>query len=183
MYGKMHGGTCTKLIKKSLYTDNNIHYVEGLNMLEDISVVYRIFYYAKSIEYLQQPLYHYYQGNLNSYCTSLSQQSKENMLQLINLMSAFFKDNPIPIELAVAYECFKIRVGIILLLASTSFSEYLINIRFFGFKHFRNLRLLSSQERFICDMIRHTPPYLSYIGTMSLKTLKEIKLKIYNLNI
>lgn len=183
MYGKMHGGTCTKLIKRRLYFDNNIHYIEGLNMLEDISVVYRIFYFAKSIEYLQQPLYHYYQGNLNSYCTSLSQQSKENMLQLIKLMSLFFKDKPISIELAIAFECFKIRVGIILLLASASFSEYLTYISSFEFKQFRNLKLLSGQERLICDMIRHTPSFLSYIGVTFLKILKDTKLKIYNLNI
>lgn len=183
MCGKMHGGTCTKLIKRELYTDNDIQYVEGLNMLEDISVVYRIFYYAKSIEYLQQPLYHYYQGNLNSYCTNLSLHSKENMLQLIGLMGSFFKNNPISVELIVSFECFKIRVGILLLLASSSFDEYLNYIGFFKFKQFSNLNLLSGQEKLICNMVRYTPLFFSYIGIISLKIFKNLKLKIYNLNI
>lgn len=180
LMGKMHGGTCTKLIRRNLYFDNDIRYIEGLNMLEDISVVYRLFYYAKHIEYLNVPLYHYYQGNVNSYCTQISIQSKQNILQLIELMTVFFNEHHITEDISAAFECFKIRTGILLLMYSTSYKEYTNTIKRFDFKNFKHLNFLSKRDLLIRNSIVYLPLILSYYSLLFLNNIRKIKLKIYN---
>ena len=54
---EVHGSVANKLIKKSLYIDNDICPVEGLNMREDLSVMYRLLYFAKRLAYISQPFY------------------------------------------------------------------------------------------------------------------------------
>ena len=122
--GKMHGGTCTKLVKKSLYLENGISYIEGLNMFEDISVVYRLFFCARSVGYRKRAFYHYYQGNQNSYCTKLSIASQENMLQIMDMMSCYFRENNVADEVWTYFKSFKVRVFILLLTASELFEDY-----------------------------------------------------------
>lgn len=47
------------LIKKSLYTDNNILAVEGLHQGEDFAVMCRLAHYVNKIEIVNRPLYNY----------------------------------------------------------------------------------------------------------------------------
>lgn len=48
-----------KLIRRSLYFDNNIHAIEGLNSGEDYQVITLLLLYSKSISIIPQVLYHY----------------------------------------------------------------------------------------------------------------------------
>ena len=98
--GKVHAGVVNKLIKRSLYFDNNIYPIEGLNMCEDLSVMFRLVYYAKKIAYIPLPLYNYLLGRAGSYTSSkmnLSQQ--HNAIMLINLFDDFFRDKNISSEI------------------------------------------------------------------------------------
>lgn len=89
--GQMHGSVVNKLIKRDLYRNHNINCTEGMNFLEDLSVTYRLFYYAHSISYINKPLYNYFKGNVTSYTTTeLSEQTQKGMILLTKQIEEFF---------------------------------------------------------------------------------------------
>lgn len=90
--GQMHGGVWNKLIKKSLYKEHHITCTEGINFLEDLSVTYRLFYFAKSITYINKPLYNYSKENINSYTSTwINEQSQKGMIKLTEQIQLFFE--------------------------------------------------------------------------------------------
>lgn len=106
--GEVHSGVVNKLIKRSLYFDNNVFPIEGLNMCEDLSVMFRLVYFANKIAYVPEPLYYYVIGRSGSYTSqkmSLSQQ--KNITDLIVLFDEFFKDKNIEGEIFKEVRYFK----------------------------------------------------------------------------
>lgn len=63
---KLLGYTWNKLVKKSLYTDNQVHYLEGTSRWEDLNVIIQLYYHANRISYVNRALYHYNQSNPHS---------------------------------------------------------------------------------------------------------------------
>lgn len=91
--GKMHGSVVNKLIKKTLYTEHNIMCKEGMDFCEDFYVTYRLFYFARTIAYINLPLYYYNKSNLNSYTsTKLSESSQKGLILLLNDIRKFFNE-------------------------------------------------------------------------------------------
>lgn len=110
--GEMHSSLCNKLIRKSLYTNNSIDFIEGLNMREDLSVVYRLLYFAKGIAYISEPFYHYVQNNPKSYTAKkMSVAHQNNAIFLIKEMNNFFSVHSVSPLLHRAY--FQFLSGII----------------------------------------------------------------------
>lgn len=104
--GTMHSSVCNKLIKKQLYKNHGIMYQEGIDFCEDLSVTYRLFYFAKSIAYVNLPLYNYNKQNLNSYTsTLLSMKSQQGLVTLTKEVDSFFQthDTNVKIKKAIDY--------------------------------------------------------------------------------
>lgn len=175
---KIHGGTCLKLIRRDLFIKNNINYVPGLNMFEDISVVFRLFYHAKTIEKIDLPLYHYYQGNPNSYTTSISNNSQNNMLQLLDLMDDFFLEKRISEETIRALDIFKRKVYIQLMAYSNSISEFATHRK----RLLNNVvsQDLSKVERLYLAVGTFNNIGISYRGIRFLSRLRKVKNLINN---
>ena len=55
----MHGSLCTRLIKKELITEHNIHFPIGMNYAEDKYVLLWCLCYSKKNAYLNEAFYHY----------------------------------------------------------------------------------------------------------------------------
>lgn len=91
--GKMHCSNCNKIFKRSLYFDNNIFYIDGANMHEDVGVVLRLFAVANNIGYINKAYYHYYQSNLSSLLRSVStkQKRRRDCLQRIKNVDTAIK--------------------------------------------------------------------------------------------
>ena len=87
--GKVHGSVCNKLIRRELYTNNNIYPIEGIDMLEDLVVTYRLMYFATKISYVSQPLYFYelHEGSI-SY-SRMNKKQQQNVLDVIRQMKRF----------------------------------------------------------------------------------------------
>ncbi len=86
--------TVNRLVKKSLYIDNNIYPIPNINMLEDVCVMMRLYYFAKKIEYVSRALYHYDRTRENSlmhqaYSTNKILERKK----CIDFLSEFFKQH------------------------------------------------------------------------------------------
>lgn len=85
-----------RLIRKSLYIDNDICAIEGVNIGEDHHTLPRLAYYAKKVASLSQMIYHYNCMNPNSYMRSASNginiRRYENDSSSIQILKDFFSD-------------------------------------------------------------------------------------------
>lgn len=67
--GELSPNLCIKLIRRSLYVNNSIYWIEGKNCGEDYSVMAPLFFFADKIVYYSQAFYHYVQYNPSSITT------------------------------------------------------------------------------------------------------------------
>ncbi len=94
LVGQVHSSLCNKLIRRSLYVDNNIYPTEGLNIGEDLSVMYRLMFFAKKLAYLPEALYYYVIRIEGSYTScGMTKKHQQDMYALIKQMQCFSQKN------------------------------------------------------------------------------------------
>lgn len=81
---KINGWLWLKMIKRSLVIENDISWVDSINICEDVLFSVKCFYYAKKIGYLNKPLYHY-SHNLGSYMNTLT--NNKGAYQIVSAIS------------------------------------------------------------------------------------------------
>ena len=86
-----HMSTCNKLVRRSIYVDNDILPWIGLNMWEDIGLFTRVFYYASRIVYLENAYYHYNRTNENAMTSVYGIKQVEQMIGIAEHLSEFFE--------------------------------------------------------------------------------------------
>ena len=102
--GEVHSSLCNKLIKRTLYLKHDITFIEGLNMREDLSVMFRLLYFTEKIAYIPKPFYNYIQTNTASYTTikRINESIQANIIELVNIVQCFYsKNNDITINFAI----------------------------------------------------------------------------------
>lgn len=92
-----HHEVCSRLIKKSLYTDHEIKVEKGCNIAEDWQVSAKLIYYAGHIDFINRDIYHYYIDNASSYMRSKRTHEKiaefyRNEIASLLIINNFFKD-------------------------------------------------------------------------------------------
>ena len=116
--GDLHASTSNKLVARKLFVDNNISHFEGLNLGEDMSILFRLFYYANKVSYLPHAYLHYVQYNASSYTSKISEKSRENIIKLIEIIEIFFQTNKIQDkDLWQDFDYYKLSVKSILLIS------------------------------------------------------------------
>jgi len=83
---------CGGMYRRSIYVANNINAIEGINMGEDYMTKPRLIYYAQIIATIDKPLYNYVQYNIGSYTKTFDDSTIENLYQIPNSLTAFFKE-------------------------------------------------------------------------------------------
>lgn len=91
--GSVEHGVWGGLIRKSLYTDNNIRTIEGVNMAEDYMVTPKLAYCAKKVAGLHRYFYHYDLRNPNSYSNTFSRARCEQQMIVFENLMEYFKDD------------------------------------------------------------------------------------------
>lgn len=81
-----------RLIRRSLYIDNNISVEEGVNMSEDLQVTPKLFYHARSIFTLHKKLYYYDCTNVNAYTYRFSENNAKQFLRTIEILHNYFTE-------------------------------------------------------------------------------------------
>lgn len=92
----LHHTIWGRLIRTSLYKDNQIQAVEGVNIGEDLQVMSQLSYFAEKVESVWNVIYHYENSNPNSYMNISSQKIIERCLQdtqSMEIVREFFKNN------------------------------------------------------------------------------------------
>lgn len=91
-------GRCTQtnvwghLIKRSLYKDNDIYVIEGVDFGEDLQVFPRLVFYARSIAVLHEYLYYYYKGNELSYTNNYKRVTGIQAIKSNEVIERFVAD-------------------------------------------------------------------------------------------
>lgn len=94
--GSMHGGLWNKLVKRTLYTEHKIIPIDGLNFCEDFYLLYKLFFFAKKILFIDTPLYQYNKCNINSITfRKLNKKDENNIIFLNQEIKNFFYEQKI----------------------------------------------------------------------------------------
>ena len=92
------------LYKKTLYIDNDIRAIPGLNMGEDYSTKPRLVYYANKIVTHDKPLYNYIHFNSMSYTSKFTEKNVDDISKAIDVLKTFFAEKG---EFDKYSKCFK----------------------------------------------------------------------------
>lgn len=94
-YKRTLGMFChNKLVKRSLYTDNNILPWAGLNMWEDNGLLTRLFYYGNKLVQIHGSCYHYNRCNINAMTAGYGIKQVEQMIGIAEHLTEFFRSKP-----------------------------------------------------------------------------------------
>lgn len=77
--GETETAVWNKVIKRALFNENNIRFVEGVNYGEDYMVIPKLVYKANKIIKLKENLYHYIRWNVNSYTSNINKKNIDNI--------------------------------------------------------------------------------------------------------
>lgn len=82
---------CGKLVRRSLFTDNGISPEKGVNQAEDYAVTPRLFFCAKTIASVPEPLYHYQIFSAGSFSDHITLRHVDSVLKANELNVSFFR--------------------------------------------------------------------------------------------
>ncbi len=89
----IYSSLCTKLIKRILYTENNIYPPKEISLREDGWIVTRLLVFAKQIAYVDKTLYHYINYNQVSITTIISEKHYSDMKFYAETTEKFLKEH------------------------------------------------------------------------------------------
>lgn len=93
-----------RFIRRSLYVDYDVLCKAGVNMGEDLQVITKLLYFAKSIYVCNKSLYHYECSNMGSYMASYSTKKTMQAVESLHIVCDFFKDkNQVLVEKVNSY--------------------------------------------------------------------------------
>lgn len=92
--GRALPGVCNHMIRRSLYTSNNLYPLPGINVGEDYVLMPRLTAKAERIAYVPRPFYHYTQTNSSSYTSCLSERNIMDLVQVSKILSEWAEINP-----------------------------------------------------------------------------------------
>lgn len=81
-----------KIIRRSLYRNNNIHYINGVNYNEDLVVMVPLSYCALKIVKVDRAFVHYVQFNGDSYTKKLSLSNVYNRFEATRFIEDYLKN-------------------------------------------------------------------------------------------
>jgi glycosyltransferase involved in cell wall biosynthesis len=89
----LSGPVWNKLVKRTLYVDNNVYPYEGVNMWEDVGVSMRLCYLSEKTVCIHKSFYHYNQQNSNAYTSRKRKQSfVKEQIKCAQELEVFFRE-------------------------------------------------------------------------------------------
>lgn len=83
LQGKISGWLVLKLFRTSVFKENTLSWIQGLNMCEDLLIALKAFYHSKKISYIDKALYHYNRANETSLSASLNENKVNQLLSVV----------------------------------------------------------------------------------------------------
>jgi hypothetical protein len=82
--GIYQGFLWNKMIRRSLFVENNLSFIPGLNMWEDLTLLIKLMYFAQKIVHIPEAFYYYNVSNTGSYSNQFKTESLNNILQSVD---------------------------------------------------------------------------------------------------
>ena len=105
------GCVVARLIRRSLYIDNEVRAIEGLNLGEDSLVIPQLAYFAKKVSNVSSPLYHYVRINENSFTSSFSEFTAEQTWHVYEELESIFEKRGVVYMNAICRAKVRLLVG------------------------------------------------------------------------
>lgn len=86
--------TWSKLVRRTIFTENEIYPYEGINLWEDNGLMLRLFYYANKIVSIEGSAYHYNQANANAISVSYGRDGIDQMIACARKLDVFYSTKP-----------------------------------------------------------------------------------------
>ena len=121
--GTMRWNLWLFLVKRSLYEDNQIRFLPGMNMGEDLMVMIKLFAVAKTVSHLDQYLYLYRQSNSESLTKTYSEAHMLQVAKNVNMAISFLKERSHGIDIEKYTAFLKLNIKLPLLISNKT-SQY-----------------------------------------------------------
>ncbi|MFD2598316.1 glycosyltransferase family 2 protein [Sphingobacterium corticis] len=121
--GTMRWNLWIFLVKRALYEDNNIRFLPGMNMGEDLMVMIKLFASAENVVYADKYFYHYRQSNKESLTKTYSEAHMQQVSENLNEAIEFLKDTIYWNDLAKFTHYLKLNIKLPLLI-SPKYASY-----------------------------------------------------------
>lgn len=124
--GRLMGAMWTKLVKKELFTNNNITFVEGQNMAEDLRVSVQLYFYSKRNAYVPKAFYYYNKSGTTTMSFQNTRMEKKNNEWIKNTRDIiqFLEEKGIAYKLKDEINLLKLSPKKNLLVKGTSLSSF-----------------------------------------------------------
>lgn len=116
--GTMRWNLWLFLVRRSLYEENNIRFIPGKNMGEDLMVMVKLFALAQQVAYVDKPLYHYGQSNTASLTKTYSPRHMEEVSANIAEVERFLERSPYRGRIGGLMPFLKLNIKLPLLISS-----------------------------------------------------------------
>ncbi|MER5139198.1 glycosyltransferase family 2 protein [Providencia stuartii] len=101
-----------KLIKRSIVIENEINYIQNVDMGEDFLFSLKSFYYAKKISHIPKALYYYNKTNQNSLTYKYSDKSLADIINVTKEAERFLIDRNYLNTVKESFDLFKLNVKV-----------------------------------------------------------------------
>lgn len=81
-----------KLMKRSVFEENNLRFLEGQDMGEDYNILFKVLHLSNNIAYLNESLYYYCHNNMKSISKQSNRKRIDQELANMEDMLAFIQD-------------------------------------------------------------------------------------------
>ena len=89
----IHMGCWNKMVKRTIYKENDILPWIGLNMWEDNGLMTRIYYHSHSVCFIHSKYYHYNRMNVNAMTAGYGSVQVEQMIKMAENLTDFFAES------------------------------------------------------------------------------------------
>lgn len=105
-----HIFSCNQLVRKTLFTNHNLKYIEGIDMWEDLLMATKTFFYAKKISCVNKAFYHYDRTNGGSIAICMSTKSLSQMILAVEQIERFYNKQNALEEFLPAINSLKVHI-------------------------------------------------------------------------
>ncbi|WP_336664156.1 glycosyltransferase family 2 protein [Elizabethkingia meningoseptica] len=92
LHGTMRWNLWLFVVRRSLYEDNNIRFIPGMNMGEDMMVMMKLFTHADKVSFIDKALYHYGQSNEGSLTKMYTAQHRLEVTTNLEAIEEYLKN-------------------------------------------------------------------------------------------
>lgn len=166
---------CGGLYLRSLYMDNDVRAIPGLNMGEDYATKPRLVYYAKKIASLNKPLYFYVHYNEGAYSYTLKNKYVDDLIHALQVLEAFFKKCDKPAFFSDSIVKAKIDIWFLLLTSwGIHHGDKIIWKRLQKLFAFQSLSNISFKKKIMIYFAMHNRPCLVRLYAISGVLIKKL---------